>query len=339
MQLNITNGNDVRLRILLTRDGSPFRADDSTDVSCALISLYGKRIQLPSFADRKDGTLIADIGHGTHSCGLYGIEVTGFFQGSRWRTFLPSAIVFTNATKKGTTDGSASPYPADAYDVTAEVTIYRNDVREWFESVKNGIDEWRNGLIRQIDAELARLQGAIDSTESAVSDIETLRTEAIEAIDTAVRDMRTSIASTLEATKTGALAIIEQHARGIDEAKQAVMNGLSAVEDAKQEALAAADSTWKKVVECPSQGQVTIQANRLCRCGTLTGDIEFTLAPAEREDKENEYKVVFTTGDTVPSVTFNGASFSPAVGIAAKTRYEVCVIDGYGIIYGWEAKP
>lgn len=352
-QLNITNGNDVRLRILLMRDGSPFRADDSTDVSCAIISLYGKRIQLPSFADQKDGSLIADIGHGTHSCGLYGIEVTGFFQGSRWRTFLPSAIVFTNATKKGTTDGSASPYPADAYDVTAEVTIYRNDVREWFESVKNGIDEWRNGLIRQIDAELARLQGAIDSTESAVSDIETLRTEAIEAIDTAVRDMRTSITSTLEGTKTDALAIIEQHARGIDEAKQAVMNGLSAVEEAKQavisglsgvddaknEALMAADSTWKKVVECPSQGQVTIQANRLCRCGTLTGDMEFTLAPPDREDRENEYKVVFTTGDTVPSVTFNGVSFSPAVGIAAKTRYEVCVIDGYGIIYGWEAKP
>lgn len=66
MQLNITNGNDVRLHILLMRDGSPFRADDSTDVSCALISLYGKRIQLPSFADQKDGSLIADIGHGTH---------------------------------------------------------------------------------------------------------------------------------------------------------------------------------------------------------------------------------------------------------------------------------
>ena len=63
MQLNITNGNDVRLHILLMRDGSPFRADDSTDVSCALISLYGKRIQLPSFADQKDGSLIADIGH------------------------------------------------------------------------------------------------------------------------------------------------------------------------------------------------------------------------------------------------------------------------------------
>lgn len=106
MQLNITNGNDVRLRILLMRDGSPFRADDSTDVSCAIISLYGKRIQLPSFADQKDGSLIADIGHGTHSCGLYGIEVTGFFQGSRWRTFLPSAIVFTNATKKGRPTGA-----------------------------------------------------------------------------------------------------------------------------------------------------------------------------------------------------------------------------------------
>ena len=78
--------------------------------------------------------------------------------------------------------------------------------------------------------------------------------------------MRTSITSTLEGTKTDALAIIEQHARGIDEAKQAVMNGLSAVEEAKQavisglsgvddaknEALMAADSTWKKVVECPS---------------------------------------------------------------------------------------
>ena len=120
--LNITKGNPVPLKAILTVDDEPFGVVNATDISCSLQAMFG------TFAcewqhGEEDNELYVD-GAATLPSGVYGLEVKGKLNGIPWRTFTQCVLKVTYATEQG--DNSPVEPSADIYDVKMEVQLYKS---------------------------------------------------------------------------------------------------------------------------------------------------------------------------------------------------------------------
>ena len=88
-----------------------------------------------------------------------------------------------------------------------------------------------------------------------------------------------------------------------------------------------------------AQPATGLKPNVLYRLGEIDGEVAITFATPDDANVENEYKLTFDTGGTVPDITFpNGVTWAGnclsdgVPSLSANKHYEVSVMDGYGII-------
>lgn len=120
--LNITKGNPIPLRVILSVDDSPFHVVNATNVSVTLQAVHGIFACQWRQGD-EDNELYAD-GAATLPVGIYGVEVKGKLNGIPWRTFTQCVVKVTYATEQG--DNSPVVPSADIYDVKMEVQLYKS---------------------------------------------------------------------------------------------------------------------------------------------------------------------------------------------------------------------
>ena len=120
--LNITKGNPIPLRVILSVDDSPFSVANATNVSVTLQAVHGIFVCQWRHGE-EDNELYVD-GAATLPSGVYGLEVKGKLNGIPWRTFTQCVVKVTYATEQG--DNSPVVPSADIYDVKMEVQLYKS---------------------------------------------------------------------------------------------------------------------------------------------------------------------------------------------------------------------
>lgn len=116
-KLNITARTDVILMLRLRKEGAAFPVELSEGVGVYVVSAGGNRVGAP-YEIGDAGMMSVNI-DGTFDAGVYGIEVCGRLNGSKWRAFGSEIIEFTEETVRA--DGRAIT-DDDAYDVSLEVS-------------------------------------------------------------------------------------------------------------------------------------------------------------------------------------------------------------------------
>ena len=120
--INITRGNDHRLRVAMTRWGEPMALSSSSNVHAyAVKSLTGVRSALiVRYSSQDEGVMELDW-PATLTAGCYGLEITGTLDGEgNWRMAAAHAVQVTQATEQG---GESVTMTADSFDVKAVITV------------------------------------------------------------------------------------------------------------------------------------------------------------------------------------------------------------------------
>ena len=119
--INLTQGNDHRLRVEMTRWDEPLALSQSSDVRVYAVSRYVRKTQLVvHYSSQDEGVLEAEW-PSILTAGVYSLEVIGTLEGEgRWRMFAGGAVQVTAATEKG---GESVTMTADSFDVKAVITV------------------------------------------------------------------------------------------------------------------------------------------------------------------------------------------------------------------------
>ena len=101
--------------------------------------------------------------------------------------------------------------------------------------------------------------------------------------------------------------------------------------DAANEALAGLEA-WEDVEVTGATPSITGEANKRYICGTVTS---ISITPPE----SGMIDVVFVSGSTAATLTATGVTFPEwfTGTLEANTRYEINVLDGYGVVTTWAA--
>lgn len=112
--INITRGNDFRLKATFTRGGEPYKFD-----SVSSVKFGGLAAKYEQEFEYSDGTLTIK---GTHElpAAVYGVEVIGKEGTSVRRTAFPRVVAITETTSRGTYD---SDKEVDDYDIGMKVVL------------------------------------------------------------------------------------------------------------------------------------------------------------------------------------------------------------------------
>lgn len=135
-RLNFTVGNDVVLLLSLKKEGEKFPVELSENVQVNAVSSGGQRLGV-GFEVGDGGKVLAHLDGDNFSVGVYGIEVVGCLNGSKWRTFGDGLIEFTLETVRG---GSAAVVSSDPYDVTLEVRLFNDVVPKRVSDLSDGTE-------------------------------------------------------------------------------------------------------------------------------------------------------------------------------------------------------
>ena len=120
--INITKGNDHRLRVEMTRWSEPMALSSSSNVHAyAVKSLTGVRSALiVRYSSQDEGVMEVDW-PATLTAGCYGLEITGEIENEgQWRMAAANAVKVTQATEKG---GESITMTGDSFDVVGVVTV------------------------------------------------------------------------------------------------------------------------------------------------------------------------------------------------------------------------
>lgn len=119
--INLTQGNDHRLRVAMTRWGEPLALSQSSDVRVYAVSRFARKTQLVvHYSSHDEGVLEAEW-PSVLTAGSYGMEIIGILEGEgQWRMFADNAVQVTAATEKG---GESVTMTADSFDVKAVITV------------------------------------------------------------------------------------------------------------------------------------------------------------------------------------------------------------------------
>lgn len=119
--INLTQGNDHRLRVAMTRWDEPLALSQSSDVRVYAVSRYGKKAQLAvHYSSQDEGVLEAEW-PSLFPAGGYGLEVAGVLEDEgSWRMFAAGAIEVTTDTEEG---GESVTMTADSFDVKGVITV------------------------------------------------------------------------------------------------------------------------------------------------------------------------------------------------------------------------
>ena len=119
--INLTQGNDHRLRVAMTRWDEPLALSQSSDVRVYAVSRYGKKAQLVvHYSSQDEGVLEAEW-PSLFPAGGYGLEVAGVLEDEgSWRMFAAGAIEVTTDTEEG---GESVTMTADSFDVKGVITV------------------------------------------------------------------------------------------------------------------------------------------------------------------------------------------------------------------------
>ena len=119
--INITMGNDHRLRVAMTRWDAPLALLHSSDVKVYALRSYGSRVALVRHFSSHDEGVLEAFWPSNLVAGIYGLEITGVIEGEgQWRMLAENAICVTAATEKG---GESLVLLADSFDVKATITV------------------------------------------------------------------------------------------------------------------------------------------------------------------------------------------------------------------------
>ena len=119
--INITMGNDHRLRVAMTRWDAPLALLHSSDVKVYALRSYGSRVALVRHFSSHDEGVLEAFWPSNLVAGTYGLEITGVIEGEgQWRMLAENAICVTAATEKG---GESLVMLADSFDVKATITV------------------------------------------------------------------------------------------------------------------------------------------------------------------------------------------------------------------------
>jgi len=120
--INITKGNDHRLRVAMTRWSEPMALSSSSNVHAyAVKSVTGVRYALVvRYSAQDEGVMEVDW-PSTLTAGCYGLEITGTLEGEgQWRMAAANAVKVTQVTEKG---GESITMTGDSFDVVGVVTV------------------------------------------------------------------------------------------------------------------------------------------------------------------------------------------------------------------------
>ena len=119
--INLTQGNDHRLRVEMTRWDEPLALSQSSDVRVYAVSGYNRKKQLVVHYSSHDEGVLEALWLSSLPAGSYGLEITGLLEGEgRWTMKAGGVIQVTPVTEKG---GEKVEMTADSFDVKAVITV------------------------------------------------------------------------------------------------------------------------------------------------------------------------------------------------------------------------
>lgn len=141
-RLNITAGTDMNIVLTLRKEGAAFPVELSEGVQVHVVSEGGNRIGVAYTVGDAGKIALRMIGYG-YGVGIYGVEVTGTLNQSKWRCYASEIIEYTlNVTR-----GSDSVYSdGDYYEVTMEVGYVKDIIPQRYSELVDDI-----GLAKQAD--------------------------------------------------------------------------------------------------------------------------------------------------------------------------------------------
>lgn len=188
-QINITYGNDHRLRLAMTRWDAPLALSQSSDVRAFAIDRYGRRTQLVTLYSSHDEGVAEVEWTSKLKYGCYSLEIMGTIEDEgQWRMCAACAVVVTPDTRQG---GESVSLEADSFDVKGTITVcegtkgvteeLRQEIADMIEEEYNASERVResNENDRQA-AELERQEAEVTRNEAELgrANAETLRAEA-----------------------------------------------------------------------------------------------------------------------------------------------------------------
>lgn len=280
--INLTQGNDVTLHVMMLRDGEPFPIEHCEKVTVSVISAYGKRIgcqhqlagegmlHVPVLADKVD-------------CGVYGVEVRGKLMDAKFRSFIGKVMEYTHETEAGET-GTVTPPSADPFDVVMEVKMWQpvipkvparlselvNDIHavtdaDYTHTDNNFSDEEKeklSGLSNYDDTELTRILGNIQNDLlNFYTKTETYSRAEVNSLVSAVPKFKMEIAASLPSNPDGNTVYLVRSQDGTDGnmyTEYAYMNGKWEI--IGSQAISLVNPDWDEMDE----GSPAFVKNRIC---------------------------------------------------------------------------
>ena len=120
--INVTEGNVVPLRVMMSFGGGNFPVVNASDVKVRVRSLWKSHECSFGFDVVDDNVVYVEV-PSVLKPGVYGLEVVGKMNGTPWRSYLGSVVEVTRCTQKGV--GGSVSSAGDLHDIIMTVDLYK----------------------------------------------------------------------------------------------------------------------------------------------------------------------------------------------------------------------